>query len=333
MAINFSKSSALNDDLWNEWSDQLVAVMQDTDNEKTDADKVVNSLFNVKKSTKFGEKATGMTEFADFSVTAEGAAAEQDELQEAFPKLITHTAFMKKFVCTADMAEDAAIDVMRVKAANYVKSYKRTRANWATAALCGEGATFAFGGKTYDRTTGDSKALFAVDHPGKRTGVAAQSNVFTNAFGDDDAMLNRLANIGRNFRNASGHVMGYTFDTIVIPGNCYRLEALAKKICNSDQQVGSNYNDVNVNKGIWKLIVNPFWQAEEGAEPYILMSSAANKEMLGNVFYDRIPLTMRDHIDIDTHNLEWSGRFRCSAGFYGWQHVLMGGAKTGTTLA
>ena len=29
------------------------------------------------------------------------------------------------------------------------------------------------------------KALFATDHPGIKSGVAAQSNVFTNAFGSD----------------------------------------------------------------------------------------------------------------------------------------------------
>jgi hypothetical protein len=54
--------------------------------------------------------------------------------------------------------------------------------------------------------------------------VAAQANVFTNAFGTDSVMLNKLANVGRNFRNASGIVMGYTFDTIIIPGNTPELE-------------------------------------------------------------------------------------------------------------
>ena len=53
MAIIVSKSSNLNDDLWNEWSDQLVAVLQDTDTEKNNADDFVNKVFNVKKSTKF----------------------------------------------------------------------------------------------------------------------------------------------------------------------------------------------------------------------------------------------------------------------------------------
>lgn len=332
MAIIVSKSSQLNDDLWNEWSDQLVAVLQDTDTEQNNADDFVNKVFNVKKSNKFGEKTTGLTEFANFDVVAEGGNAPLDDVQEGFDKLIQHLAFMKKFVLTAEMAEDSQIDLMKAKATNFVKSYKRTRAQFASDALTCAAATFTFGTKTgIDATTGDGKALFATDHPYKK-GVGTQSNVFTNAFGSNATMLNRLANIGRNYKNSSGISMGYTFDTIIIPGNCPELEDTVKKIIKTDLMVGSDLNDVNTQKGLWKLIVDPFWTVESGA-PYILMSSEANKEMLGNVFYDRIPLTMKDKVDLDTHNYEWSGRARFSAGFSNWSHVILGGAAEGTTLS
>lgn len=333
MAIVVSKNSNLNDNLWNEWSDQLIAVMQDTDTEKNDADAFVNAVFNVKDSKKFGEKATALTEFADFEIVAEGGKAAQDDIQEGFAKLIEHKAFMKKFVLTAEMAEDSAVDMMKAKARNFVNSYKRSRAQYASNALTSQAATFSFGTATgLDSTTGDGKALFATDHPGKKEGVATQSNVFTNAFGTTSAMLNRLANIGRNFKNSSGIAMGYTFDTIIIPSNCPALEDTVKKIIRTDLMVGSELNDINTQKGLWKLVVDPFWQVANGSEPYILMSSQANKEMLGNLFFDRIPLTMKDDIDIDTHNYIWSGRARFSAGFSNWAHVILGGASEGTTL-
>ena len=333
MAIIVSKSSNLNDDLWNEWSDQLVAVLQDTDTEKNNADDFVNKIFNVKKSTKFGEKTTGLTEFADFDIVAEGGAAVLDDVQEGFAKLIEHKAFMKKFVLTAEMAEDSQIDLMKAKATNFVKSYKRSRAQYASNALTSQTNKFAFGSKSdLDRTTGDGKALFATDHPFKK-GAGTQSNVFTNAFGSDTTILNRLANIGRNYKNSSGIAMGYTFDTIIIPSNVPALEDTIKKIIRTDLMVGSQLNDVNTQKGLWELVVDPFWQVAEGKAPYILMSSDANKEMLGNLFYDRIPLTMKDKVDIDTHNYEWSGRARFSAGFSNWSHVILGGADEGTTLS
>lgn len=333
MGIIFAKNSGLNDDLW-KVNDQIVrAVLMDTDNEKNNDDELVNALFTVKKSDKFGEKMSSLTEMANFDIVDEGDAGVQDEIQQGFSKLIEHKQFIKTFTCTAEMNEDGDIDTMKTAAANYVRSYKRTRAQYASDALTTEGASYLFGGKTLDKTTGDGKALFATDHLGKKAGVATQSNVFTNAFGSDATMLNRLANIGRNFKNASGNVMGYTFDTIIIPGNAYALEDTIRKIIKSDLTVGSNYNDINTQKGLWKLVIDHRWEAANGTAPYILMSSEANKELNGSVFYDRIPLTMKDWVDEKTFNLNWSGRARMSAGFYDWRHVILGGASQGTTLS
>lgn len=335
MAVIFAKSAGLADDFWGAEAEFIQATMLDVDSEKTKDDALLESMFNVEKSDRFGEKSAGMTAFGDFAPVDEGAAAPLDDFQQTYPKLIEHEQLMKQFRCTASAYEDMATKgvnkIDKLQAKNFVRAYHRSRAKFGAAALCGEGATFTFGGKSYDRTTGDGKALFATNHTNKKNS-ATQSNVFTNAFGTDDVMLNRLANIGRNLTNDSGEVMGYTYDTIIIPGNCPRLEALVKKICHSDQQVGSNYNDINVNKGLWKMIVNPYWQAAEDAEPYIIMSSELNQEGQGNMFFDRIPLTVRDQIDIATHDLIWSGRARFSAGFWNWRHVIMGGAKTGTTL-
>lgn len=318
--------------MWNEWATLIRANMSDSDNEKNNDDELVKALYSVKKSKRFGEKTAGLSSFGNFDYTAEGANAPQDGLQEVNAKLIEHSPFMKEFVVTAEMKEDAQFDIVAQRSKAYVRAYKRTRAAFASAALTAEGKTFTFGSKSdFDRTTGDGKALFAADHPGV-TGVAAQSNVFTNAFGSDDAMLNRLANIGFNFMNASGQNMGYTFDTLIVPGNAYRLITLAKKIINSDQQVGSDFNDVNINKGMWKLVVDHHWQVKNGAEPYIIMSSQARDDLNGSLFYDRVPLTIRQEVDVHSHNLVSSGRCRLSAGFGDWRHVLMGGASAGTTL-
>ena len=338
MAIIFSKSSGANDDLWNEWSKQLVAVMQDTDNEKNNDEQVLNAMFNIKKSKKFGEKAAGMTEFADFEIVGEGEDGVQDEVSEGYSKLLTHSQFLKTFVCTAEMAEDGQVDVMKTKAANFIRSYKRSRLQFATDSLTGAyAATFAYGKKEgLDCTTGDGKPLFSTAHPTfkyKDTRSYDQCNVFTNALGSDTKMLNRLAGIGRNFKNDSDNVMGYNFDTIIIPGNCYEMEDTIKKIIGSDGEIGTNNNDINTQRGKWKLVVNHLWQVEDGKNPYIIMSSDANKELIGNVFYDRINLTMKDEILVPSHNLRWSGRARFSCGYYNWRQVILGGADTGVTLS
>jgi len=333
MGIIFSENSGLNNDLW-KVEDQIVrAVLMDTDNEKNNDDALVSAIYNEKKSDKFGEKISSLTEMANFEIVDEGDAAVQDDIQQGFNKLIVHTQFMKGFTCTANMREDGNIDAMKVAAANFIRSHKRTRAQFASDALTSQASTFVFGGRTLDRTTGDGKALFATDHPGKNASVGVQSNVFTNDFGTTSEMLQRLAVIGRNFKNQSGNVMGYTFDTIIIPGNCYALEDTIQKIIRTDRMVGSDYNDVNTQKGLWKLIVNHRWEAPSGKAPYILMSSEANKELQDAMFYDRIPLTVSDWVDKKTANLCWTGRSRMSAGFNGWHSFILGGADAGTTLS
>ena len=332
MAVVFSKSSGAANDYWNEWADMIQMKMKDTDNEKNNDDELVKALFNVKKSKRFGEKIAGLSTFGNFEAVDEGAEAPADTLKETDPKLITHSEFKKLFEVTKTMKEDLQFDIVATKAAAYVRAYKRSCAEFASAALTSAAKTFTYGSKAgLDSTTADGLALFDKAHTGL-TGVATQSNVFTNAFGNDDAMLNRLANIGMNFKNATGHVMGYTFDTLIVPGNAYRLITLGKKIINSDQQVGSSFNDVNVNKGMWKLVVDHHWQVANGTEPYIIMSSQANKDLMGNMFYDRTPLEIEQDVDVRTQNLISSGRGRFSAGFGDWRHIIMGGAAAGTEL-
>lgn len=332
MAVTFSKHGGLNDEAWKVIDTELSMVIQDTDTEKNKDDELVKALYNVKTSKKFGEKQGSMTEFGNFVEVSEGDNAIQDDVQMGFSKLIEHTQFIKGFTCTREAKDDGDIDMMKIAAANFVRAYKRSRAQFASDCLVAEGSTFIYGGKSYDKTTGDGKGLFATDHPGKKTGVATQSNVFTNAFGSDATMLYKLANKGRNFKNQSGNVMGYTFDTIVIPGNAPALEDLIKRILHSEQIVGSNFNDINTQKDGWKLIVDHRWENTQTKVPYVLISSEALKELNAGVFYDRVPLDVANEVDINSRNLKWSGYTRFSAGFYDWRAFIMGGAQVGTNL-
>lgn len=332
MAVTFSKHGGLNDEAWKTIDTELSMVIQDTDNEKNKDDELVKALFNVKSSKKFGEKQGSMTEFGNFEEVTEGDNGIADDYSMGFSKLIEHHQFIKTFLCTREAKDDGNIDLMKQTAANFVRAYKRSRAQYASDCLVSEGTSFTYGGKSYDKTTGDGKGLFATDHLGKKTGVAEQSNVFTNAFGTDATMLYTLANIGRNFKNQSGNVMGYTFDTIIIPGNTPALEDLIKRIIHSSQIVGSNNNDINTQEGIWKLVVNHRWEAASGTAPYILMSSEAQRELNAGVFYDRVALDVSNEVLNKSRNLEWSGYARWSAGFNNWSAYILGGAQNGTTL-
>ena len=331
--IIFAKNSGLIDDTWKDTDKAIRSFLMDTDTEKNKEDELVSALFNVGKSDSFAEKLGGMTEFGNFEPVDEGGKAVMDGIEEGFAKLIVHQAFAKSFVSTAEAKEDGNVDVMKMAAANYLKSFKRTRAQFASDALTCGAAAFTFGKKSFDATCADGKALFATDHPYKSIS-GTQSNVYTDALGIDDTVLNKLANIGRNFKNNSGQPMGYDFDTIMIPSDAPALERLIQKIIGSDHQVGNDYNDVNVSKGKWKLVVNPLWSKGNAAtDPYIIMSSQANKELFGNLFYDRVALTVNETVDPDTFNLDFNGRYRAGCGFNAWEHIIAGGFTGGTELA
>ena len=333
MAVTFSKHGGQNDEAWKVIDTELSMVIQDTDTEKNKDDELVKALLNVKSSKKFGEKQGSMTEFGNFEEVTEGDNGIADDYQMGFSKLIEHHQFIKTFTCTREAKDDGNIDLMKQTAANFVRAYKRSRAQYASDCLTSQGDTFTYGSKTYDRTTADGKALFATDHPGKKTGVDNQSNKFTNAFGEDATMLYTLANIGRNFKNQSGNVMGYTFDTIIIPGNAPDLEDLIKRIIHSHQIVHSNNNDINTQEGIWKLIVDHRWTVASNKRPYILMSSEAQRELNAGVFFDRVALDVSNEVLNKSRNLEWSGYARWSAGFNDWRAYIIGGADSGTTLS
>jgi len=342
MAANIvSKNGGLIDDTWNVNAQMMEAYINEVYDKELPWDKYVQDVFNIKTSKRFGEKIGSVTEFGDFApMTADGASAPKDDIQSGPTKTIEHTTFKKQFRITREANEDGEIDFMQAKAANMVKSYKRTRAQLASDLLtaaaedAAESTSISISGVTFSTATADGKCIFSKDHPGILNPLDKQSNRFTNAFGNDSSMLSRLANIGANFRNGSGNYMGYTFDTIIVPANCGRLIDLVKKIIVSEQVVGSNYNDKNIEKGNWKLIVDPCWHVSDPStyEPYILMSSEANEELIGNKFYDRVKLDVTAHVDQDTDDMIWNGYARMSAGFASWQHILMGGARYGTTL-
>lgn len=332
MAITFSKSSGLNDDLWKDTDVAVKVILSDVDKEVTDDDKLVKQMYNESKSKKWAEKMTGLTSFDSFKEVPEGESAPKTDIQQDFSKTIEHHTWMNDFTCTQEMLEDGKIDEFKTASQNFMRSWKRTRAEFSTAALITEGTTFNYGGRTYDKTTGDGKGLFATDHLGKKDGVANQSNVFTNEFGTDATMLYRLANIGRNFKNSSGQVVGINYDTIMIPGDAFDLEETIKRIIRSNLVVGSANNDVNTQKGLWQLVVNKRWVTGDATRPFIIMSSESNKQLMGSMFYNRVNLDVKNEVDLSTRNLNWNGRGRFGCGFNDWRHVIMGGAAAGTTL-
>lgn len=305
-------------------------------------------LFNVEKSKRFGETIVGQNEFDVFSATEEGAGAENDSIDETYKKFIEHIQFMKEFTITAKMMEDANYGVAadaRRRAENFTRAYYKTMHKICEYALAsGTYTSGTFAKATLDLTAPDGKALFSTDHAwggDKRRGT--QSNYFCgNIFKDSEGNysagafeegLGELASKIRNMKDENGEVLGYTADTIILPGNRPAAERIAKKVCGSEGALGNGYNDINIQYGNWNIVVLPDWQAED--DRVMIMSSEANKNLGGNMFFNRVPLSVRNWEDQHTGNYVWTGRCRFGVGFGTYKHILLavnGTVSDATTL-
>ena len=302
---------------------------------------ICDLLFNVEKSNKFGETIIGQNEFDVFSAVEEGGGAELDSTVETYRKFIEHIQFMKEFVITAEMMEDAnygiAADAKR-RAENFTRAYYKTINKICEAALINGTSLGANAARAkLDLSTPDGHPLFSSAHTwgsDKIYTTGTQSNYFYgNIFrtGTDtsrvastaafEEALSELCYRIRNMKDENGEVLGYAADTIILPGNRPVAESVAKKVCGSEGTTGGNYNDINLQYGGWSIVVLPNWQP--ALDSVMIMSSEANKNLSGNMFFNRVPLTVSNWVDHHTGNYIWNGRCRFGVGFGTYKHILL----------
>ena len=129
MSIIYSENSGLNNAAVGKLETPLKMVIEHESDLQTKRGGICDWLFNIERSTKFGETVVGQNEFGIFAATEEGAGAENDEIRETYRKFIEHIQFMKEFTITAQMMEDAnygvAADAKR-RAENFTRAYYKT---------------------------------------------------------------------------------------------------------------------------------------------------------------------------------------------------------------
>ena len=296
---------------------------------------ICRQLFNVEKSNHYGESIVGYDEFGTFTNVYEGDAAESDNVGETYRKFIEHIQFMKEFTVSAQMIEDSvcglSADVKR-RAASFTRAYYRTINKLCEAVLIGgTKAITTFSNADINTTSPDDLPLFYKDHRYGSDGV--QSNYYAGdlvktgtgasrvysaeTFSES---LAKLAITFRNMKDESGEPLGYTADTIIIPANRPELESIVRRACGSYGALGTNNNDINLHYGAWNLVILPSWQSD--TDSIMIMSSEANKNLNGNMFFNRIPLTVTNWVDNHSGNYIWNGRCRFGVGFGSYKHIM-----------
>ena len=336
--IIYSKSSGLANSAIGKLETPIKMVIEHESDMQTKKGGICDWLFNVERSGKFGETIVGQNEFDVFRAATEGAGAENDTISETYRKFIEHIQFMKEFTITAEMMEDAnygvAQDAKR-RAENFTRAYYKTMHKICEHALIsGLFPSSTFAKAKLDLSAPDGLPLFSSSHAyGIGDSKGTQSNYFWgDIFGTGsesrrastavfEEALGELAVKIRNMKDENGEVLGYTADTIILPGNRPLAESVAKKVCGSEGALGNGYNDINIQYGNWNIVVMPNWQTSD--DRVMIMSSEANKNLSGNMFFNRVPLTVSNWVDHHTGNYIWGGRCRFGVGFGTYKHILL----------
>lgn len=295
---------------------------------------VAKFLFNIERSKKAAETIVNMDEFGQFEAVPEGEGAKDDTMGETSKKVIEHIQFLKEFAVSAIMREDSnygvASDSKRA-AANFARAYYATMdAICEKALIYGTSASMLFNGSTVDLTTADNHPLFYNAHSygaADRRGGSDNANYFykNNLLNNSSAVESALADLAvklRNIKDENGEALGYVADTVIIPGNQPALEADVKKVLGTQQVTGSGNNDINIQYGNMNLVILPRWQST--GKEIMVMSREANKNLAGNLFFNRVPLTVKNYIDNHTDNLVFNGRCRFGVGFGSYKHIVRG---------
>lgn len=338
----YSSMVEANAPLFGKFVHPIKALIEDESNICQQNKSILDVLFNVEKSNRYAETVMGESDFDTFQSKEEGKEAAHDTVKKTFDKTVEHCEFGKEFTITRKMADDAKFGMganMKNAPRKFTRAYYKTRIKLAAQALInGTKTSMTFNGATVDLTTGDKLALFSSAHTysTEKMEGQTQSNYFYGDLTSDSATfeetLGVLANKLRNFKDENGETMGYTADILIIPCNRPKLEMMAKKIIGSERTTGSHNNDINTQYGNWTLVVLDGWEVDK--DQFMVMSSEANENLLGNMFFNRVPLDITSDIDKHTRNMFWNGYCRFGVGFTTWKHIALavaGDAVEGAT--
>ena len=328
--IIYSAMSGKNDPMFGKFEHPIKALIENESNQCEKNKTILDVLFNVEKSNRYAETVMGESDFDTFQAKREGQGAENDNVEPTFKKTIEHIEFAKEFTITKKMADDAKFGIgadFKNKPRKFVRAYYKTRVKLAAQALInGTSTSMTFNKAKVDLTTADGYQLFYNAHPYSTENMKGktQSNYFWGDVSDAAKLEDKLgvaANKLRNFKDENGEIMGYVADTLIIPCNRPSFEALCKKVVGSERTVGSNNNDINTQYGNWTLVVLDGWETSD--DRFMVMSSAANEDLLGNVLYNRVPLDITSDVDKHTRNYFWNGYCRFGVGFNTWKQIAL----------
>lgn len=362
MAIIFNIGESLKQSAFNILQEPIKMLMEN-EKEAFEKESFLSKVFVMKTTDKYQEEYRSSTAMDGFKPTEDLERPGLSDFQEGYGKIFRTQIWTNSFVVSKQTIEDNQMMSINAQAMGFIKSYGRTRERYGAAMLSGALSGVAtFEGKAFDCKGGDTVNGAVDDGATKQvyfykahkpvagtTGGVDQANRFCVAPGKgfdaaltankaEEYLLNVIGQVQTamiNYRDDKGNILCVNPDTLVIP-NFYAFKNALLTALKTQYTSAMGDNGVNLQYGNWNVVVSPYLNGLTGfAETdyaFIMLDSKYNKEALGAVWFDRVPLTVKSYIDEPTEANVWAGRSRFGAGFNNFRamsYVSLKGEGTG----
>ena len=344
--IIFNIQEAINNSAFNVLQEPIKMILEN-EVEAFEKESIIPKVFVMKTSDKYREEYRSTTTMDGFKPTEDMEVAGISDFQEGYSKQFVFQTWTNSFVVSKQTIEDNQMMSIEPKAMGFIKSYGRTREEYAVnmlgAALGGELSDkqkalkitklSGLGMDTVDGSLeGTKQQYFHNKHKGVQINgksLVTQSNKFYANLDLNDGtqgnleervldVIEQVASKAKKFKDDKGNIVPVNYTRIIL-GEDYRLNDIIMRGLKSKYGSPMGGNGVNLVYGKYEVVTNPYLSDVKGFTDadhgIILMDPQRNKEGLGAVWFDRAPLAVRSYKDDKTEANVWAGRSRFGAGF------------------
>lgn len=329
----YSKASGVNESIYGK-SQEPIKMLLESMEELHEKESMISQIFTMIDSDNFAEKFTYETAIGDFEPVGEGGNYPKSTFQEGYSKVVEPEEWKLQWSITQTMVEDSKVgSVVRRKAAKPMQAYYRTREKFGAALLTnGIATSMTFGGKVFDISGADTKALFATDHP-SITGGDAQSNLFNAVFSYEN-----LATVESKLRKQTddeGNLLNIVPNTIVIPDEP-GIRRKVVEVLSADGKPGTADNDGNYHYGKWTVKIWGYLNDPAGLSAntdwWMVMDKGFCELYETLVWVDRIPLQTKSWVDNNNDNNVFNMRSRYGGAPNNWRGIVAAIPGLGTSI-
>ena len=362
MAIIFNIGEALKLSAFNVLQEPVKMLME-KETEAFEKGSKISEIYVMKTTDKYQEEFRSRTAMDGFKPTEDLEPAGLSDFGEGYRKVFRTQIWTNSFVISKQAIEDNQMLDINASAVGFIKSYHRTREDFAFQMLADAVTTLTgfsseYHGKKFDLRGGDTKDG-SVDGTGepqlyfhnahKLAGNSAKT--FSNKFktsakvdlstpGSIETLIDAIDQVADKmaaYTDEKGNLLALRPTKILIPGGQSKLRAAIETGLKSKYGTALGGNGINTFYGAYEIVELPYLNGKDGFkladQGVILMDPQANREYLGAVWFDRKPLEIDSYVDKGNKANVWDGRARFGVGFNNARAMayLHTGGASGTT--